>query len=71
MKCPHCKYAHGYVWNPNEKGTEDFADVIGEKGAFFVLPVKVESSPEQHYKNPKPVYACPACGILFIEVSPF
>jgi predicted RNA-binding Zn-ribbon protein involved in translation (DUF1610 family) len=60
MKCPHCGYLSGWEG-------ERLDVVQGKKGAFYSLPVKVERD-DSYRLDQKLLYACPSCGIAFIEV---
>jgi hypothetical protein len=60
MKCPSCKYIHGFDIEKNE-------DIEGEKGQFFDMPVKMERSHNWN-DEARRLFACPACGIAFINV---
>ena len=65
MKCPHCKYEHGFV------GIDDEGAMIvkeGKEGEFLRLEVSAYKPNLGLYKK-KPVYACPSCGILFMDVT--
>lgn len=62
MQCPHCKYEHGW-------SGDDHQEIKGEKGGFFELPIKAEKYSIFDYNTQREtVYACPSCGILFIDV---
>lgn len=62
MKCPYCKYKHGYEWEKDEH-----VDVKGEKGNFYSFPIKIERD-ERWETDQETVYGCPKCGIIFIDV---
>jgi predicted RNA-binding Zn-ribbon protein involved in translation (DUF1610 family) len=59
MKCPHCGYEHG--WS-NEKMDR----IEGEKGSFFVHPVKMEQK-DRYEEAEAALYACPECNKTFIN----
>ena len=62
MQCPYCKYEHG--WN-----SRDQQKIVGEKGDFYELPIKAENYSISEYNTKREtIYACPACGILFIII---
>lgn len=59
MKCPHCGYEHG--WN-----NEDLKEVEGEEGSFWHLDGHQVS--RDTYESKRSIWACPRCGICFIEL---
>jgi len=62
MKCPHCKYEHsGYDFEKKEA-------VEGNHGDFFQLPIKMVRSLMWGQDEENHLYACPSCGVAFIEV---
>lgn len=60
MKCPHCKYNYGWDNKLNKP-------ILPTNGHFWKSPLKLERDDDWdiEYKN---MYACPACGGVFIEV---
>lgn len=62
MKCPHCKYIHGWDLNENKK-------IHGKEGDFFSLPIEMKRESMGFYCSDETVnvYACPACNKLFIN----
>ena len=62
MICPHCKYEHG--WR-----NEQDINIIGDKGGFYQHPVEVKRREPWSEIEMAEVYACPSCGILFIDVN--
>lgn len=71
MKCPGCDYKHGHNWEVIDEATgeEDLVKTIGEVGDFCQHPVKMERPDRYHDHNNQQtrLYACPACGIAFID----
>jgi phage FluMu protein Com len=64
MKCPNCKYMHGYEWDE----TGGYKEIIGEEGEFFVISNNVEMILIESYKSIQNyIYGCPKCKILFME----
>lgn len=60
MKCPSCKYKHG--WD-----NEENIDVKGEKGDFFILALEMRRHKFMD-EDTEVLYACPKCGIAFMWV---
>ncbi len=60
MKCPFCKYEHG--WNSKKR-----KEVKGNIGGFFRL--EIELTKRLNYGSDyRILYACPVCGKAFIDV---
>lgn len=64
MKCPHCEYMDGYF--------ED-KTIAGYRGEFYSLSndismVRYDEGFDRDTLISMPVYGCPSCGKLFIEV---
>lgn len=64
MKCPHCQYVDGLVYDYSGPKT-----IKGEKGDFYRLSNDVKMLREMSFSDPeeKAVYGCPECGKLFFE----
>ena len=58
MKCPSCKYQHG--WDG-----EMSMNIVGSKGDFFVLALEMRRHKFMD-EDTERLYACPHCGIAFI-----
>ncbi len=61
MKCPHCKYIYG--WDNESMDTVENERI----GDFWTLPIKLERE-EGFNTTTKQLYACPACGTVFVEI---
>ena len=61
MKCPKCEYEHGYS---NEQNN----NIDGAKGDFWEQPVPLERGSSWNIER-KRLYACPSCGVAFINVD--
>ena len=61
MICPNCKYQQGY-----DKKHETF--VNGTEGYFWEVFMKAVRPDCYTGQETRSVYACPKCGMLFIEV---
>lgn len=68
MKCPNkdCGYTHQEVPDPLEKFS--YKD---DGQPFFESPVEMEQEDDRWNcdKNRKRLYACPKCGMAFIDVN--
>ncbi len=60
MKCPYCSYFDG--WNADEAKT-----IHGDKGGFYMSPVKMEKDGEKYDRIIAILRACPNCDKVFIE----
>lgn len=60
MKCPNCNYLHG--WDNSQ-----LKNIAGEAGNFYRLPINMERISSYDDMDREPVYACPHCGMVFIE----
>jgi len=60
MKCPSCSYRDGYF-----KGE---GHIDGINGEFYKSKELVMERGTYLCVQAKPLYACPKCGITFIEV---
>ena len=59
MICPHCNYSHDeYDYEKNKIS-------MGEKGHFYVMPVKLERQSYDRYEVH--LYGCPNCNKTFIQ----
>ena len=65
MKCPHCGYEHGSIWNPE---TMTSNKVNGEEGDFYELPIKLRKETFGDVYE-KVVIGCPKCKIVFMGGS--
>ena len=61
MTCPHCGY---------EPEINEF-DYAQGAGRFYTLGIEMKQQANEHSKYGdarEPVYGCPRCGVLFINV---
>jgi protein-arginine kinase activator protein McsA len=60
MICPNCKYEYGYNLDKQEY-------IEPDKGDFFRHPILIERERKYGREQRQQIYACPKCGMLFIE----
>lgn len=64
MKCKSCGYDSG-GWD-----SEKDEYIRGEHGDFYKLPVEMQRESDMYpYINKTPVYGCPSCGSIFMDVN--
>jgi len=68
MICPVCKYEYKYRYNMDEKEKK----ALPLEGDFFYSPKKMRRNDydtQFHRKESAELYACPKCGVAFIETA--
>ena len=60
MKCPVCKYVHGY-------NSDTFKQEDGKEGDFYKHPVEMKRVEPWDYSI-QVLYGCPKCGIVFMDI---
>lgn len=60
MKCPHCDYEHGW-------SSEKSKRILGKKGEFYAMPVKMERTYIHYSSDVAYMYGCPNCMKVFIR----
>jgi len=61
MKCPNCKYKHGW-------SNETLSHVEGKKGDFYELAINMQQRVPFDHHHEKEVYGCPECGAVFLDI---